>query len=58
MFSVNLHESSQVYFIFLRTMMILHIVSMCAMSATALLPSSICYRLHKTFLWKSTKNYG
>ena len=35
--------------------MILHLASKCAILATALLPSSICYRLHKTFLWKGTK---
>ena len=23
-----------------------------------LIPGSICHRLHETFLWKSTKNYG
>ena len=35
--------------------MILHLASKSAILATALLPSSICYRLHKTFLWKGTK---
>ena len=49
---------SQVYFKFLRRMMILHLASKCAVSATTLLPSSICYRLHEMFLWESTKNYG
>ena len=33
-------------------MMIRHLSSECSISATALLPSSICYRLHNTFLWK------
>ena len=44
--------------IFLRRMMILHLASKCAISATALLHSSICYRLHETFLLESTKTYG
>ena len=49
---------SQVYFKFLRRMMILHLASKCAILATALLLSSICCWLHETFLWESTKNYG
>ena len=28
------------------------------MARFVLIPASICYRLHETFLWKSTKNYG
>ena len=32
-----------------------HLVSKCALPATALLPSSICYRLHKTFFFKVIK---
>ena len=28
---------------------------MCAILATDLLPSSLCYRLHKIFLYKGTK---
>ena len=46
---------SQVYSKLLRRMMILHLAPNCP---TALLPCSICYRLHTTLLWKNMKNYG
>ena len=52
---MNLHEFSVK---FLRRMIILHLALKCAISATALLHSSICYRLHETFLLESMKNYS
>ena len=48
----------QVYFKFLRRMMILLLASKCAISATTLFPISIFYRLHKMFLRKRTGNYS